>query len=300
LLLFKKKATSRVFSHNHWVEAQEVAMRHVLTDEEWTQLQPLLPPETPRRGRPWKSHRLVISGILWLLTAGAPWRDLPPDFGKWTTVYNRFRRWIREGVWQEILQVLYADRDARGEIDREQWNLDGSIIRAHRCAAGAPSGDPQEPENHGLGYSQGGYGSKLHIVADSRQTPLNITVTPGQQHESTQFEEVLQTTPLTQGKARRWPKAIAGDKGYSSHPNRNWLKRRRIEDVIARRSNETRDPTFNQTKYRNRNVVERTIGHLKEKRRIATRYEKKQLHFEAIVQIAIIRKLLRLGLRDSA
>jgi transposase len=275
-------------------------MRHVLTDEEWSQLQPLLPSEKPRRGRPWRSHRVVISGVLWLLTAGAPWRDLPAEFGKWKTVYNRFRRWIREGVWEELVHALYVYRDQRGEIDREQWNVDGSIIRAHRCAAGAPSGDPNEPENHGLGYSQGGFGTKLHLVADSHRTPLNITATPGQQHETTQFEVVLQTTPLTRGKTRRWPKAVAGDKGYSSQANRGWLKKRRIEDVIASRSNETRNSDFDKAKYRNRNVVERTIGHLKEKRRIATRYEKKQTHFLAMIQIAIIRWLLNLELRDSS
>ena len=112
-------------------------MRHVLRDEEWAQLKHLLPSEEPRRGRPWISHQLVISGILWLLASSCPWRDLPEEFGKWKTVYNRFRRWVRESVWDDILLTLYEYRDENGEIDREQWNVDGSIIRAHRCASGA-------------------------------------------------------------------------------------------------------------------------------------------------------------------
>lgn len=275
-------------------------MRHVLTDEEWNQLQRLLPSEKPRRGRPWASHRLVISAILWLLATGVPWRDLPEAFGKWKTVFNRFRRWVREGVWDQLLETFYRMRDQQGLIDRDQWNVDGTIIRAHRCAAGAPQGDPLEPEDHALGYSQGGFGTKLHFVVENQQTPLNVTATPGQTHESTQFETVLETVPLTEGKTRRWPKCVAGDKGYSGGNNRAWLKRRGIEDVIASKTNEERDPDFDKTKYRRRNVVERAIGWLKEKRRIATRYEKKARHFLAIVKIGIIRWLLNLELRDSA
>lgn len=188
-------------------------MRQGLTDEEWSQLQPLLPPEKPRRGRPWICHRWVVSGILWILATGAPWRDLPAEFGKWKTVYNRFRGWVREGLGDQVLAPLYRLRDAQGLIDREQWNVDGTNIRAHRCAGGAPKGDPLEPEDHGWGYSQGGFGTKLHGVVDAGQTPWNVRATPGQTHESTQFAEVLGSVPLAQGKARRWPKAVAGDKG---------------------------------------------------------------------------------------
>lgn len=135
---------------------------------------------------------------------------------------------------------------------------------------------------------------------DGGQTPLNVIGTPGQTPESTQFETVLETVPLTQGETRAWPQSVAGDKGDSGKKNRTWLKRRRIEDVIASKTNETRDLDFDKAKYRRRNVVERAIGWLKEKRRIATRYEKKIRHFLAIVKIGIIRWLLNLDLRDSA
>ncbi|MCX7423835.1 MAG: IS5 family transposase [Planctomycetia bacterium] len=215
-------------------------------------------------------------------------------------MFNRFRRWVREGDWDDVLATFYRQRDAEGLIDREQWNIDGSNIRAHRCATGATNSDPLEPEDHGLGYSKGGFGTKLPVVVDGGQSPLNVIGTPGQTHESAQFETVLETVPLTQGKTRRWPKSVAGDKGYSGKRNRVWLKRRRIEDVIASKVNETRDPNFDKDKYRRRNVVERAIGWLKEKRRIATRYEKKIRHFLAMVKIGIIRWLLNLDLWDSA
>ena len=225
--------------------------------------------------------------------SGVPWRDLPEEFGNWKTVFNRFRRWVREGVWDDVLLTFYSQRDAAGLIDREQWNVDGTNIRAHRCAGGATNSAPLEPKDHGLGYSKGGFGTKLHVVVENRQTPLNVIATPGQAHESTPFENVLETVPLTQGKIRAWPKSVACDKGYSGKKNRTWLKRRRIEDVIASKTNEQRDPDFDKAKYRRRKIVERAIGWLKEKRRIATRYEKKIRPYLAIVKLGIIRWLLK-------
>jgi hypothetical protein len=77
---------------------------------QWEQLAPLLPPQRPRTGRPAGDHRIVLSGILWVLRTGAPWRDLPEYFGSWSTAYSRFRRWTQAGVWQRVLvmKILLA------------------------------------------------------------------------------------------------------------------------------------------------------------------------------------------------
>src|SRR5437899_444855 len=72
--------------------------RHELTDAEWERLARLLPPEKPKTGKPNKSHRLILNGILWKLRTGAPWRDLPERYGPWETVYTRVRRWRPAGV----------------------------------------------------------------------------------------------------------------------------------------------------------------------------------------------------------
>lgn len=276
-------------------------VRHVLTDQEWEGIKDELPREDERRrGRPWVSHRLVVSGVLWILSTGAPWRDLPKRFGKWKTVYNRFRRWVREGVWDRLwigrLEMMLAD----GQIDTEQWDVDGSVIRAHRCAGGAltpdPSKDYDEPVDHALGRSQGGFSTKLHLVVESHGHALGITLTPGQRHESTEFENVMESVPLVCNDVN-WPEAVAGDKAYSSTKIRIWLGTRKIEDVIPTRKNEEHIKTFDKEKYRARNIVERVIGWLKECRRVATRYEKKATHFLAIVKIAILRRLLKFNCR---
>ncbi|HBQ5644550.1 TPA: transposase, partial [Klebsiella variicola] len=74
--------------------------RYDLPDEAWDIIQPLLPaqPATPRAGRPWAEHRMIINGMFWVLCSGAPWRDLPERYGPWKTVYNRFNRWSKSGV----------------------------------------------------------------------------------------------------------------------------------------------------------------------------------------------------------
>ena len=115
-----------------------MARRHELTDEQFAKLAPLLPPERPATGRPNKDHRTVLNGILWRLATGCPWRDLPERYGPWRTVYSRFRRWQRAGIWDRVLASLQAAGDARGELDWSLHVLDGTVIRAHPQAAGAP------------------------------------------------------------------------------------------------------------------------------------------------------------------
>ncbi len=80
--------------------------RHDLTDEQWAVLEPLLPDRTPRRGGRWIDHRPVVDGVIWRVRTGAPWRDLPPAYGRWQTVYDRHRRWSADGTWDRVLQRL--------------------------------------------------------------------------------------------------------------------------------------------------------------------------------------------------
>ena len=110
--------------------------RHALSDAQWEVLRPLLP-TNDRRGRPYKDHRLVLDGILWILHTGAPWRDLPEHFGPWKTVYGRFNRWRKQGLWDKVLTALQARAQEQGRLDWEMFCIDGSVVRASRAAAGA-------------------------------------------------------------------------------------------------------------------------------------------------------------------
>ena len=111
--------------------------RHALTDEQWELLKPLVPHRVARTGRPPKAPRLMLDGIFWILSTGAPWRDLPERFGPWQTVYDHFSRWRRSGVFDKIVEALQVKLDDRGLIDWELWCVDGANVRAARAAAGA-------------------------------------------------------------------------------------------------------------------------------------------------------------------
>src|SRR5262249_14440576 len=105
-------------------------------DSQWEQIQAFLPTNGHRGGQ-WKDHRLVLHRILGVPATGAGWRDLPERFGPWETVYGRFRRWTREGLWERILEALQVRRQADGRIGWNLFFVDGTVVRAHKAAAGA-------------------------------------------------------------------------------------------------------------------------------------------------------------------
>ncbi|QGJ68539.1 IS like-2 transposase [Planctomycetales bacterium 10988] len=109
--------------------------RHQLTDDQWECIHDLFP-QPQRTGRPPKDRRQVINAILWVLRTGSPWRDLPAEYGPWQTIYHRFNAWNADGTLDQILDRLRAAYLDTGAIVGELWCVDGTSVRAHRCAAG--------------------------------------------------------------------------------------------------------------------------------------------------------------------
>ena len=109
--------------------------RILLTDKQWERIAPLLPSQSGHNGRPYiQDHRSTVEGILWIARTGAPWRDLPARYGKWITVYQRFRRWTQAGVFQAIFEAITV------ECDLDVAMVDGTFVKVHQHAAGAPKG----------------------------------------------------------------------------------------------------------------------------------------------------------------
>lgn len=104
-----------------------------LSDAEWAKLEPLMP--RGRRGAHRVDDRRVISGIMHMLRSGARWRDCPAAYGPYTTVYNRFNRWSRQGIWFEMFEALTGSTGIIGTVA-----IDSSTIKAHRSAAGGKGG----------------------------------------------------------------------------------------------------------------------------------------------------------------
>jgi len=111
--------------------------RHDLSDEQYALLVPLIPVSTARTGRPPSDPRRMLNGTFWILSTGAPWRDLPERFGPCKTVFDYYSRWRTSGVFDRIVEALQIRLDRQGKIDWDLWCIDGSHVRAARCAAGA-------------------------------------------------------------------------------------------------------------------------------------------------------------------
>ena len=106
-------------------------LRHRLTDEQWNWIDDLFAPPK-RTGRPPRNRRTMMDGILWTLRTGSPWRDLPRAFGPWQTVWRLFDQWNDDGTLIAILNRLRG----QVQIDEQLWCVDGTVVRAARCAAG--------------------------------------------------------------------------------------------------------------------------------------------------------------------
>ena len=232
----------------------------------------------------------MLSGILWVLRTGAPWRDLPGHFGPWSTAYSRFRRWAATGVWQRVLEALQREADGRGELDWSKHFVDGTVVRAHQSAAGAKGGQDHEA----LGRSRGGFGTKVHLRAEGGGRPMAFVLSGGERHESLYLEPLLDLGRVRRtgaGRPRHRPAAVVGDKGYSYPRVRRLLVRRGLRAVIPRRSDQRpldRRHRFDPALYRERNRVERLVGRLKQFRRIAMRFEKRATHFLAMLTLAAL------------
>ncbi len=259
-----------------------------LSNEQWDNLKPLLPPQKPHTGKPNHDHRQMINGILWILRTGAPWRDLPARYGKWGSVATRFYRWQKKGIWAEILQKLQALANRKGELDWTIHYVDGTVIRAHQHAAGGKKNGAEEEK---LGRSRGGFSSKIHLRCEGTGKPLAFILSPGQRSESIFLEQIMEigaVKGLGRGRPRIRPERLVGDKGYTGRRIRSYLRRRGIRLTIPRLSNESGHGPFNREIYRKRNIVERCINRLKQFRRIATRYEKLAVNYGAMITIASI------------
>ena len=213
-----------------------------LSNEKWGKIERLLPPEqSGKKGHPYLPHRQIINGILWRIRTGIPWRDIPERYGPYQTCYDRFVRFRKRGIWQNILELLQSDQDEKGQLDWDTACVDGSVIRAHQHAAGArfkpslsasasggalaqslPTGpvDYADPASspldkaavqarEALGYSQGGFSTKIHLVCDGRGRPLAARLSPGQAHESKHLATTLDGIRVPHkgpGRPRKRPK----------------------------------------------------------------------------------------------
>ena len=104
-------------------------IRTILRDDQWERVKDLLPGKTSDCGVTAKDNRRFVEAVLWIARTGAPWRDLPSEFGLWHRVYVRYSRWSRKGIWKRVFEAVADDPDL------ESLMVDGSIVRVHQHGA---------------------------------------------------------------------------------------------------------------------------------------------------------------------
>jgi transposase len=206
--------------------------------------------------------RRVISGIVQVLKSGCRWGDCPAAYGPPTTIYNRFVRWARRGVWEKSVPETCRNRAIGNPLDD----------RLH-AGQSAPlgSGWKRGEQKQAIGRSRGGRNTKVHAPADARGRLLAILLTGGEAPDCPVAERLIAI-----GKAS---KRLIGDKAYDSAELRLRLKDRGTKPVIPNRSNRKQPFSFNRRLSEERRRIENAFGRLKDFRRIATRYDRLARNF---------------------
>ncbi|WP_434784554.1 IS5 family transposase [Paenibacillus polymyxa] len=248
-----------------------MSTRYEIQDQQWRLIQKLFPPERkPQGGRPAVDNRWMLNAMLWVARSGAPWRDLPDTFPHWKSVYTRFRRWQKAGIWDKVLEHVSLD------LDEESIMIDATIVRLHQHGSGAKGGKTQA-----IGRSRGGLSTKIHAVVDALGNPLRFELTGGQAHDSVQGYEILQTIELTM-------KQVLADRAYDTNAIRSLLKEHEAIPVIPGKKNRRVKPKYDHDLYKERHLVECFFNKVKKYRRLATRYDKLACTFQAFLTLASI------------
>lgn len=213
--------------------------------------------------------RDALEAILWRSRTGAPWRDLPADFGPWKTAYNRFNRWSIDGRIAVVFEALKVD------VDGEWQCMDATIVKAHQHAAGA-----RGKGDESIGQSRGGATTKLHALCDANGNPTELVVTKGQTND-------VKMAPRLLAAAEDGAEAIIADKAYDATHVRDDARSRGMTPVIPFRSctQAGRRQGYDKALYRLRHLIENLFCRLKCFRAVATRYDKTARNYLATVQL---------------
>ena len=246
------------------------------SDAQWAKIEDKVPGkkgDQGHRGRSGEDNRLFVEAVLWIARTGAPWRDLPTEFGNWNSVYQRFRRWAkrengRSGEYGRLFSRTWRRTPTLNTHHRQHHRPGTSACRRRKGGT----------QNQAIGRSRGGLSCKIHILVDAlprRRTGqcAALILTGGEGGDVTQAADLITGFPLSR---------LIADKAYHSHRFRKTIQELGGvggEAVIPSNRSRAQALPYDTDLYKERHIVECFISKIKNFRRIAARYEKTALSF---------------------
>ena len=196
-----------------------------------------------------------MRGILTILSQGCKWRAIDRPEASWNSIYQYYRRWVRQGVFTELFSQIELP------LQGSRFFLDSTHVKVHRCGSNPAGGQAAQA----MGTTRGGLNSKIHAVVDGAGQPVRLLLSAGQEADITLAQTMAEEIPATM---------LVGDKGYDSDAFCQWLLEHGIKACIPPRANRHEKRSYSKPSYRKRHLVENFFERIKNFRRVATRYDK--------------------------
>jgi transposase len=194
-----------------------------MDEDDWTHTLAVFRACLPRRGRKAEDDRRFLEALHFFTVENVRWRALPERFGPWNSVWKRFDRLSKAGVFEAFFDTLAS------------MSATAHLIQMFDSTGGRSKGGQ---EGQALGRSRGGFTTKIHAKSDASGDIIAFDLTGGQAFDGRHFEILLDIGPDIQ------PRAAICDKGYASKANRDAARARGIAPVIPHKANEKNKPAF--------------------------------------------------------
>ena len=254
-----------------------MVVRFETSKSQWRKISRFLPGKPEDPGRTAYDNRLAFEALLYMAREGCRWRALPDEYGLWGTLYQRFRRWLEQGVFDLLSEIFIAKYRVSVVM------VDGTIVPVHQDGTGARKA-LGTPEDQAIGISRGGRTTKILAASDENGNPIAALLLPGNAGESPHTEELIEEIEAD---------SFIGDKAYDSNRLIEWLRDRGTEPVIPPRRNRVIKRSYDEEKYKTRHLVENVFQRLKRYRHLFTRYDKKKECYWAFIILVMVHLFTR-------
>lgn len=243
-------------------------MQYFINEREWEEIFKILRSLKGIHTTNEAQIRQFMEAVWYVGRTGCQWRLLPPYYGYWRSVHRRFKNWSDKGIWRTIFERI------QHEPDMEAVMIDATIVRAHACSAGY--GKESQP-HQALGRSRGGFSTKIHALVDALGNPLKFILSPGQRHEMSQAESLIEDVFGT---------VVLGDKGYDGNAFIEILENKECVPVIPPKRNRINPRDYDAHIYKERHLIECFFGKIKHFRRVFSRFDKTAQAFLSFLHLA--------------